>query len=72
MINAIEPPDDQIIVDLEIDLNSLQLVYDSIELNLKNWEGYPYTPNKEQTELTRLKNFFYKILMNEKYKAGII
>ena len=72
MINTIEPPDDQIIVNLQIDLKGLQLVYDSIELNLKKWEDYPHTSTKEQIELTGLRNFFYKTLMNEKYKAGII
>jgi len=72
MIDDIEPLKEQINVDIQIDLKSLQLVYDSIELHLKNWEDYPYTPNKEQIELTGLRNFFYKTLMNEKYKAGII
>ena len=72
MIEEIEPPEGQIIVDLQIDLNSLQLVYDSIEVHLKYWEGYPRRPVEEQIELFGLRDFLYKTLMSEKYNAGII
>lgn len=61
-----------IIIDFQLDLDSLQLVYNSIEVHLKYWEGSPRRPAEEQEELFLLKAFLYKALMSAKYEAGII
>ena len=61
-----------IIIDFQLDLDSLQLVYNSIEVHLEHWAGSPKRPPEEQEELFALKAFLYKALMSAKYQAGII
>ena len=61
-----------IIIEFQLDLDSLQLIYNSIEVHLKHWEGSPKRPPEEQQELFSLKAFLYKALMSAKYEAGII
>ncbi len=72
MIDDKEFRDVPIIIDFQLDLDSLQLLYHSTLMHLRYWEGSPKRPPEEQEELFVLRDFLYKALMSAKYEAGII
>ena len=50
---------------MRMDMRDVRLLHKSVCFYLQNWPGYPACPIEEQQELSYMKDYLYRLILEE-------
>jgi len=50
---------------MQMDMKDVRLLHKSVCFYLQNWPGYPACPIEEQQELSYMKDYLYRLILED-------